>query len=151
MVIATDSYARQDAGDVAAGLNVDPNAGLTSSEAAQRLANYGYNEIEEREEPLWHRILRRFWGPIPWMIEVASILSAVARKWEDFVIITIMLVVNAGIDFAQERRAMSAIAALKKRLAGTATVIREVSIPTLVVKPKGAGRDLLDMLLGQES
>ncbi|MGB8360329.1 MAG: plasma-membrane proton-efflux P-type ATPase [Acidimicrobiia bacterium] len=124
-MIATDSYARQDAGDVAAGLNVDPNAGLTSSEATQRLANYGYNEIEEREEPLWHRILRRFWGPIPWMIEVASILSAVARKWEDFVIITIMLVVNAGIDFAQERRAMGAIAALKKRLAGTATVIRD--------------------------
>jgi H+-transporting ATPase len=125
VVIATDSYARQDAGDVAAGLNVDPNAGLTSSEAAQRLADYGHNEIEEREEPLWHRILRRFWGPIPWMIEVASILSAVARKWEDFVIITIMLMVNAGIDFAQERRAMSAIAALKKRLAGTATVIRD--------------------------
>lgn len=125
MVIATDSYARQDAGDVVAELNVDPDAGLTSSEAAQRLANYGYNEIEEREEPLWHRILRRLWGPIPWMIEVASILSAVARKWEDFVIITIMLVVNAGIDFAQERRAMSAIAALKRRLAGTATVIRD--------------------------
>ena len=125
MAIATDSYARQDAGDVAARLNVDPSAGLTSSEAAQRLARYGYNEIEEREEPVWHRILRRFWGPIPWMIEVASILSAVARKWEDFVIITIMLVVNAGIDFAQERRAMGAIAALKKRLAGTATVIRD--------------------------
>ena len=60
-------------------------------------------QVEEKEEPLWHRVLRRFWGPIPWMIEAAAILSAVVQKWEDFGIILVMLLVNAGLDFFQER------------------------------------------------
>ena len=33
------------------------------------------------------------------MIEVAALLSALVQKWEDFVIITVLLFVNAGVDF----------------------------------------------------
>ena len=72
-----------------------------------------------------HRLFRRFWGPIPWMIETAAVLSAIARRWEDFAVIMFMLLVNAFVDFYQESKALSAIAVLKKKLARKALVLRE--------------------------
>ena len=49
--------------------------GLTQAEAAKRLTKYGPNEIkEEKQNPLL-KFLGYFWGPIPWMIEAAVILS----------------------------------------------------------------------------
>ena len=64
---------------IVAELKTDLNKGLSSEEAKERLKKYGPNEIPEYKEPLWHRIFRRFWGPIPWMIEVAAILSALVH------------------------------------------------------------------------
>ena len=87
---------------------VQAEVGLSDSDASQRIGQYGYNEIEEKEEPLWQRLFRRFWGPIPWTIEIAALLSAVVQKWEDFSIILVMLLVNAGLDFFQEHRALNA-------------------------------------------
>ena len=99
--------------------------GLSSSEAQERLSKYGPNEIPEKEEALLHRIFRRFWGPIPWMIEIAAILSAAVKKWEDFAIIVLMLLVNAVLDFYQESKALNAIKALKKSLAKKTLVLRD--------------------------
>ena len=99
--------------------------GLTSAEAQKRMEKYGPNEIPEKEETLLHRIFRRFWGPIPWMIEAAAILSALVKKWEDFAIIMVMLLVNAILDFYQESKALNAIKALKKSLASKALVMRD--------------------------
>ncbi len=120
----TDDYAQQNVRETLDSLQVQPDAGLDEQQVLERLKKYGYNEIEEREELLWHRIFRRFWGPIPWMIEVAAVLSAIVQKWEDFVIITIMLLVNAGLDFFQEHRALNALKALKQRMANEVTVRR---------------------------
>ena len=50
--------------------------GLTEEEAKRRLESYGYNEILEKKESPIIKFLRNFWGPIPWMIEIAVILSA---------------------------------------------------------------------------
>ncbi len=99
--------------------------GLSSQEAKQRLLQYGYNTIEEKEESWLHRLFRRFWGPIPWMIEVAAILSAMAKRWEDFTIIMVLLLVNAIVDFYQESKALNAIKVLKKKLARKALVLRD--------------------------
>ena len=99
--------------------------GLSFQEAKKRLDKYGENTIPEYKESLLHRIFRRFWGPIPWMIEIAAVLSALVHKWEDFTIILIMLFVNAGLDFYQEHKALNAIEALKKKLAKKALVLRE--------------------------
>ena len=99
--------------------------GLTEEEAKRRLQKYGYNEIPEKEEPLWHRIFRRFWGPIPWMIEIAAILSALVKHWEDFAIIVTLLLVNAGVDFWQEHKALSALKVLKEKLARKSLVLRD--------------------------
>ncbi|SFV50753.1 Lead, cadmium, zinc and mercury transporting ATPase; Copper-translocating P-type ATPase [hydrothermal vent metagenome] len=99
--------------------------GLSQKEVQERLKKYGYNELNEREESWLHRLFRRFWGPIPWMIEVAAILSAIAHRWEDFAVIIFMLLVNAFVDFYQESKALSAIAVLKQKLAKKALVLRD--------------------------
>ncbi len=99
--------------------------GLTQEEAKERLKKYGPNTIEEKEESWMHRLFRRFWGPIPWMIEIAAILSAMVKHWEDFTIITILLVFNAAIDFYQESKALNALKVLKDKLARKALVKRD--------------------------
>src|SRR5580704_1527213 len=99
--------------------------GLTQAEAQKRLAQYGPNEIkEERSNPIL-KFLTYFWGPIPWMIEIAVILSAVVGHWEDFGIILFLLVCNAVVGFWEERQAGNAIDALKARLAIKARVKRD--------------------------
>ncbi len=105
--------------------DLDYQKGLTSKEAEELLKKYGFNAIEEKEEGWVQRLLRRFWGPIPWMIEVAAVLSAVAKRWEDFVVIMLMLLVNAFVDFYQESKALNAIAVLKKKLAHKALILRD--------------------------
>ncbi len=105
--------------------NLDNLKGLSEKEVREQLKKYGYNEIKEKQESWYHRLFRRFWGPIPWMIEIAALLSAIAKRWEDFIVIMIMLLVNAFVDFYQESKALSAIAVLKKKLAAKATVLRD--------------------------
>ena len=99
--------------------------GLSSAEAAQRLKQYGPNALEEKKIPLWKKFLSYFWGPIPWMIEVAAILSAIVRHWPDFFIIVALLIFNAAVGFWQEYTAGNAVEALKKKLAQKARVLRD--------------------------
>ena len=99
--------------------------GLTQAEAAKRLAQYGPNEIAEKKTNPLLKLLSYFWGPIPWMIEVAVVLSGVVRHWPDFFIILVLLVANATIGFWEERQAGDAIEALKGKLAIKARVKRD--------------------------
>ncbi|MGO9953085.1 MAG: plasma-membrane proton-efflux P-type ATPase [Dissulfurispiraceae bacterium] len=99
--------------------------GLSQAEAQKRLTQYGPNEIEEKKTNAFLKFLTYFWGPIPWMIEAAVILSAVARHWPDFGIILLLLVANAVVGFWEEHQAGNAIAALKAKLAVKAQVKRD--------------------------
>jgi H+-transporting ATPase len=99
--------------------------GLTQAEAEKRLTQYGPNEIEEKKTNLLLKFLSYFWGPIPWMIEVAVVLSGVVRHWPDFFIILVLLFANAIVGFTEERQAGNAIEALKARLAIKARVKRD--------------------------
>jgi H+-transporting ATPase len=99
--------------------------GLSQAEATSRLTQYGPNEIEEKKTNLFLKFLSYFWGPIPWMIEAAVILSAVSRHWPDFAIILLLLLANAVVGFWEEHQAGNAIAALKAKLAIKARVKRD--------------------------
>jgi H+-transporting ATPase len=99
--------------------------GLTQEEAQKRLLKYGPNEIEEKKTNPFLKFLSYFWGPIPWMIEAAVILSAVAKHWPDFGIILVLLLANGVVGFWEEREAGSAIEALKAKLAVKARVKRD--------------------------
>lgn len=99
--------------------------GLPDKEAKGRLDVYGLNEIKEKKVNPLVKFLSYFWGPIPWMIEVAAILSAVIHHWEDFFIILVLLLLNAVVGFWQEHKADNAIELLKKKLALKAKVLRD--------------------------
>ncbi|HVC77628.1 MAG TPA: plasma-membrane proton-efflux P-type ATPase [Candidatus Micrarchaeaceae archaeon] len=99
--------------------------GLSQAEAQRRLARYGPNEIEEKKTNPFLKFLTYFWGPIPWMIEAAVILSAIAQHWPDFAIILLLLLANAVVGFWEEHQAGNAIAALKAELAIKARVRRD--------------------------
>ena len=99
--------------------------GLTQVEAAKRLVQYGPNEIEEKKDNPFLKFLTYLWGPIPWMIEAAVVLSALAQHWPDFGIILVLLLANAVVGFWEEHQAGNAIAALKAKLAVEARVRRD--------------------------
>ena len=78
--------------------------GLTSTEARERLDRFGPNEIVEKKVSALRKFLGYFWGPIPGMIEAAAILSAAVRHWQDFSLISALLLLNAGVGFWQEHK-----------------------------------------------
>ncbi|HWA29904.1 MAG TPA: plasma-membrane proton-efflux P-type ATPase [Rhizomicrobium sp.] len=123
-----------------------PN-GLTTSEATRLLAQYGANAIAEEHKSLLARLAAYFWGPIPWMIEAAAVLSAIAQHWADFIVIVAMLLINAAVGFFEEKNADDAISALKKRLALMARVKRDGAWQDIAARDLVPG-DLVLLKLG---
>jgi len=121
--------------------------GLSSSEAAKRLQQYGANEIVEKKRSALVAFLRYFWGPIPGMIEAAAIISAFLQNWDDLVIITALLVVNVIVRSWQENKASNEIELLKKKLALTAKVLRDGKWTDLPAKELVPG-DIVRLRLG---
>ncbi len=102
-----------------------PSGGLSGDEVARRLEKYGHNELDEKTSNPLLKFLSYFWGPIPWMIEVAAILSALVKHWADLIIISVLLVMNGLVAFWEEFQAGNAVAALKENLALRARVKRD--------------------------
>ncbi|GAB5354511.1 hypothetical protein AAMO2058_000124700 [Amorphochlora amoebiformis] len=107
------------------------SGGLTSQEAAERLAEYGYNELPEKEENIILKFLSFFWGPMPIMIwlaagvELAQCLSGRTEHWPDFGVLIGLQIVNGTVAFLEEYNAGNAIAELKASLAPKANVKRD--------------------------
>ena len=111
--------------DEAAATTTDIQTGLSEAEAAKRLTQYGQNVLAEKHTSALAQLAAFFWGPIPWMIEIAALLSAVLQHWADLTIILILLIFNAAIGFWQEFKASDALDALKNQLALKARVLRD--------------------------
>ncbi|PTW49639.1 plasma-membrane proton-efflux P-type ATPase [Rhodovulum kholense] len=125
----------------------DPQKGLSTAEAAARLEQFGPNTLAEEHRSLLKRIFGYFWGPIPWLIEIAAILSLVLSDWADFGVILAMLLVNAGVGFFEENKADSAIALLKQKLAPAARVLRDGRWQEIAAKDLVPG-DLVRLEIG---
>jgi H+-transporting ATPase len=121
--------------------------GLSQTEAQKRLAKYGPNEIKEKKDNPFLKFLSYFWGPIPWMIEGAVILSGVVRHWLDFFIILFLLFSNAVVAFWEEHQAGNEIAALRAKLATKARALRDGKWVTPNVAELVPG-DVIRLLLG---
>ncbi len=106
-------------------LSTDPDNGLSADQVEKKREKYGPNKIEEEKKHPLLKLFKHFWGPIPWMLEIAIILAAIAQHWEDLTVIAVMLLINGGVSFWHESKAESAITALKKKLAPEAIVIRD--------------------------
>jgi H+-transporting ATPase len=115
----------RDADTASEAKKTEPLKGLSTDEAQRLLAENGENAITEKKASPLKKLFTYFWGPIPWMIEAAAILSGITERWEDLGIIVVMLLINAGVGFFEEFKAGNAIDALKQRLAPSARVLRD--------------------------
>jgi H+-transporting ATPase len=109
----------------AKGSVVETTDGLSEAEARTRLARYGPNEIQEEPSGLLRGILKRFWGPIPWMLEVALLLEVSLGKTTEPALIAGLLLFSAVLGGSQERRANASLDLLRRRLRVNARVRRD--------------------------
>ncbi|WP_432055288.1 cation-translocating P-type ATPase [Streptomyces sp. bgisy022] len=113
--------------DVTGRLDVDPETGLSSREAARRLGEHGPNRLDEAaREPRWRAFLRQFQDLLIVILIVAAVVSlVVSREWETPIAILVVVLLNATIGFVQESRAEAALDALRHMAVTTATVRRD--------------------------
>jgi H+-transporting ATPase len=116
----------------------DVALGLTAAEAQARLAKYGPNDMPDTTTGRWRMALTKFWAPVPWMLEAAILLQAALHEYAEAAVVAGLLVFNAAIGFFQEGRAQATLAALKSRLALTASVRRDgawINVPATQLVP----------------
>lgn len=101
--------------------------GLTTVEAEQRLQRDGPNQVAEEKQHRLLQFLKEFWAPVPWMLEATVLLEIILHKHAEAGIIAALLIFNAVLSFFEEGRAQNALALLRKRLAVTATVLRDTA------------------------
>ena len=93
-------------------------------------AQYGENKLEEVKKSELLKFLGYFWGPMPAMIWLATIVVALEGDWDDFAVLFVLQVVNGTVGYFEEKSAGDAIEALKQSLAPKAKVIRQDSSGT---------------------
>ncbi len=120
-----DKYGKMSQEDILKEMEVDPKQGLSSSKAKERLGKNGPNSLEGKEIPFWKKFFSSVKSPIAWMILTAAILSGLLRDWMDLSVILLMMIINGTLRFFQEYKADNAMAALKKKLAHQARVLRD--------------------------
>lgn len=123
-----DSWA-MDSEAVLAAIGTDPATGLSSTEAAERLARSGPNELLERGlKPAWQLLLEQFTNTMIVVLTIAAVVTAVIGDLKDTLVIVAIVLLNGIIGFAQEYRAERAMAALKQMTSPTSTVLRDARL-----------------------
>ena len=119
--------------DIIDGVAADPTSGLTSAEAARRLERSGPNEIAAAPPtPWWRRLAHQFTDPLVILLLIAIVISVIAW-WSDGadgtplegIVIGAIVVLNAGIGFWQESKAIKAVTALQRLSATRTSVVRD--------------------------
>ncbi len=124
--------------NTAAAVADDLPSGLTSEEAHRRLAKFGPNTMPDTSAHPLRSALGKFWAPVPWMLEAAIVLQIALGDDTEAAIIAGLLVFNAALGLFQESRAQATLAALKSRLALSASVRRDgkwASVPAADLVP----------------
>jgi H+-transporting ATPase len=100
-------------------------AGLTTEKARSLAEQFGPNSMPDSSSHPARRAIEKLWAPVPWMLEASIVLQLVLGKYVEGAIIGVLLLFNAGLGYIQEGRAQATLAALKSRLALTASVRRD--------------------------
>jgi Ca2+-transporting ATPase len=107
-------------------LQTPSETGLSTTEAAERLAKFGPNQLAEKSKPSFFRlVLDQLNSFVVILLLVAAVVSAVLGEWVDASAIAAIVVLNAILGVVQEKRAEEALAALKKLAAPEAQVLRD--------------------------
>jgi Ca2+-transporting ATPase len=139
-------------------LRTDPAHGLTESDAAERLARDGTNELPKpKGKSPWLQLVGQFSNPIVLTLLVAAIIAiidGVSRVHEptlvrfgDATAILLIVVLNALLGFYQERRAEAALAALEKMQTPNARVRRDNEVKIVAASVVVVG-DVLELEAG---
>jgi len=120
---ATAEFVNQSIDDAYKALSTSTN-GLTEDEARNRVREFGYNELPEKRRNPFLDFLARYWGPMPWLLELTMVLSYVIGHYLEAVIVFGLLTTNAVIGFHHTRSSLRALELLKNRLAIKAKVLR---------------------------
>ena len=105
--------------------------GLSSSEAAKRLEQYGPNKLNEaKKKSLVKRFFEQLADPMIIILLAAALISAITSVYNhefpsDVIIILSVVIINAVLGVFQESKAEKAIEALQKMSAQHAKVIRD--------------------------
>lgn len=119
-------------------MTTSPPRGLSSEEAAQRLSQVGPNAVVEPPVSTFKRVARRFWEPVPWMLEATIVLQLAIGEHIEALMIGALLGLNVALGVFQEGRANAALATLKSKLALNAFVKRDgkwIESPAAVLVP----------------
>ena len=122
-------------------------SGLTTDEARRRVEKFGPNAMPDTTAHPLRRAVSKFWAPVPWMLEAAIVLQVALGDYPEAAIIAGLLVFNAALGLFQEGRAQATLAALKSRLALTASVRRDDSWATVPAAELVPG-DVVKLSLG---
>src|SRR4051812_45206336 len=114
-------------------LQVEPERGLSSEEAAKRLQQYGPNRFAEaKTESRWHAFLRQYRDPMQIVLLVAGVISIYPVKQPGTgVVILLLTLLNAVLGLNQEGKAAAAVAALAKMMIVKARVRRDGKLAQL--------------------
>lgn len=104
---------------------------MTSAHAQALLDRYGPNAIAVERPSRFGLLARRLWGPIPWVLEGALILTLLTRQYADAVAIAFLLIFNAVVAAWQEGRADNALELLRSRIVANVRVERDGRWTTL--------------------
>lgn len=99
--------------------------GLDAQEVQELRIKYGYNEIPEKKIGFLKKFGKKFWGIVPWMLEITAIITCILGKYLDTIIIAFLLLFNATMSLWREKKATKAMASLKQKLRIQSRVKRE--------------------------
>ena len=122
-------------------------SGLSGVEAGRRLQELGPNSVPDASVHPIRSALDKFWAPVPWMLEIVIVVELVLRDYVEAAVIAVLLIFNAVLSFLQQSHAQATLAALKSRLALTASVHRD-GVWTTVPAAELVVGDIVKLSLG---
>src|SRR5271169_5112397 len=100
--------------------------GLSSPEAAERLARYGPNDpTPSKPRTALTELLLLFLNPLVIILLVASLVSFALRNTSDALIIALLVLLGVSINFVQTYKSHRAVERLREGVTPTATVLRD--------------------------
>jgi H+-transporting ATPase len=121
--------------------------GLSQPQAQERLRTFGPNEVKEKQQSAFLEFLSRYWGPMPWLLELTMALSFFLGHILEGIMILVLLSINAVIGFWNERSSHKALELLKSRLSAKTRVLRDAQWTSVDAKEIVPG-DVITVGLG---
>ena len=124
MNISSHDYEHKEVQEVLDQLEVTSN-GLTREQYEKRSKEFGLNEVEEKKQNSILLFLKRFWGPMPWLLELTIILYLVIQKYVEAIVAFLLILIIAIIVFVQSQNSKKAVHLLKRHLEIECPVLRD--------------------------